>query len=226
MLVYIIAALVVFVIFRFFASRYVAPPGQIDAVTIVAVIVICGAAVARWLLFGQAPTAPVTAAPAWPAAAAVPAAAASAATAAVVPTVTPNAGSAPAIPSDGSALGAIDAISVNRDVPAPTPGNAFAAGSTVYVSGWAASSAKVPLRTLVLVIDRHVLVDGTAQYASPRPDVAQAYAAPRMATTGFLAVPIRTSRLAKGAHTLQVGGSASGRRHYALVPLVTTFTLQ
>jgi hypothetical protein len=219
-LTFIIAAAIVFVIVRFFASRYVVPAATINSIGTVLVVVICAGALIRGAFFGERAPAP-TVAPQWPAAqsgagVAPPAIAAAAASAA-----SPAAGHAPVAP--GNALGAIDTLTASGDGPAAAPGT-FTAGSTLYATGWAASHAKKPYTRLIFLIDRRVAVEVKASPVS-RPDVAKAFATPAMSATGFQSVAIPTAGLAKGTHSLQVGGTLGGVKR-EVAPGALAFTLQ
>lgn len=123
------------------------------------------------------------------------------------------------------AIASIDAVTANA-LGGPVHGNVFPLGATIYVSGWAASSAKTRLKGLIFIIDHRIKYDGTADYGGQRTDVAKAYNAPTMTQTGFSGVALPTSNLPKGPHTLQVGGVGGDPKHYHLATGSVTFTLQ
>ena len=123
-------------------------------------------------------------------------------------------------------MASIDGMTMAPNDPSGPAGNAFPQGSTIFVNGWAASSAKTRLKRLILVIDHHIAYDGTANYGGSRPDVAAAYKAPAMSSTGYRAVAIPTDGLAKGTHVLQIGGVSDGSQHYHVAPGGVTFMVQ
>ncbi len=233
MLISIIAVVAIFFLARFVASLGIERPAYYNMAGAGAVLFFALGMWADHALFANSPPAPAP-----PVAAIAPVPAAPPAPVNVTSplgsapmTPSPNAISRAAIarlsPAKGAPfLGAIDAITTTRSGAGSPSGSTFPAGSTIFVFGWAATSAKKPVDGLVISIDGRPHFEGTASYGGQRVDVAKAFGAPQMAATGFSAVGISTAGLAKGEHAMQVGGLSSDHRHFSLAEMIVHFRLQ
>jgi hypothetical protein len=119
----------------------------------------------------------------------------------------------------------------NLDVLAAEPGgeqtSAFRAGCNIYAAGWVADmTKKSPAPGVVLVADARELIDVSAMYRQPRPDVVKAFGATTLLDTGFSGAMIPTTGLSAGPHTIQLGALSSDRKSYYLVGSATTITLR
>jgi len=217
MLAHVIEAIAIFFVVRFFASLYIARASISNGVAAGAIVIFALALWAHgaWYRSQNASAGlPVATGPAVEATQ-------------PTPIVLPRAEIAHLSAATGSpALAAIDAITLSPGLSDAPPGNVVRPGSRFFVRGWAASADKVPFQGLIVVIDQHVKIDGTAHYGGARPDVSKAYNAPNMTYTGFNGVPVSTAGLHKGPHSLQVGGLSTDRRHYILAPIIVPFTVQ
>jgi hypothetical protein len=210
MLITIIGVVVIFFVARFLASLANSRPAIYNAIGAGAVLIFL-LGTWMWATISARP-APVAAVPVAPPVLAVGIAHAPISR-------TPSATGSPVLAS-------IDGMTMALNDPSGPAGNVFPQGSTIFVNGWAASSAKTRLKRLILVIDHRIAYDGTANYGGSRPDVAAAYKAPAMSSTGYRAVALPTDGLAKGMHVLQIGGVSDGSQHYHVAPTGVTFTVQ
>jgi len=213
MIASIVTIAVIFFGIRFLASLGIKQPALCNAAGAGAVLFfLIGIWTGAALFGGTAPT---------------PLAVATSAAVAVIATPLPSAEIAHLSAATGSpALATIDALTLSPNLNDAPPGNVVRPGSRFFVRGWAASADKAPLQGLIVVIDQHVKIDGTAHYGGARPDVSKAYNATNMTYTGFNGVPVSTAGLRKGPHSLQVGGLSADKRHYILAPIIVPFTVQ
>jgi hypothetical protein len=213
MVLALIGATIAFFLVRFFVSLVVPRAMLYNAGGAVAAVLFLLVFWSKTGLFGGQPPVAVAPAPAAPIAAPI---AAPAKPVAYAPLV--RLSSAPGKPPQA----AIDALT-HAVGPA---GNVFAAGSTVYVNGWAGGADKKPLSGIVIVVDHHLAYDATAQYGVLRPDVAKAFNAPAMTAIGFNGVPLPTAGLVRGPHLLEIAGLTPDKKHYWLSPAKVTFIVQ
>lgn len=124
----------------------------------------------------------------------------------------------------GNYGGNLDSLTAD---PGGPPALEFPAGCNIYANGWAANMAtKTPASGIVLVVDSRDVVNASSVYRKPRTDVAKAYGADSMLRTGFADAVIPTTGLAKGRHTIQLGGLSNNGRWYYLIGAPTTITLR
>jgi len=222
MIVTLIAVVVIFVVVRFFVLTYSARPTFSNVAGVAAVACFGLGIWTNASVFTPPPSPPPPAAPASPAAVA------SAALTPVAKAAAPLTAAqlARLSPAKEPALGAIDGITSTQDGNASSADNTYPAGSTLFVRGWAANVDKTPLRGLIIVVDKKVRIDGSAEYGGARPDVATAYNVAAMASTGFSGVPLRTAGWSKGTHLVEVAGLSADRLHFHPVAVIAHFALR
>lgn len=103
-------------------------------------------------------------------------------------------------------LGNVDGMGEFEDGEAVSKPSGFVIGrrTRLWLRGWAADvPGKVPAQAVCMVIDGKLRPGAYAEYGSGRPDVATAYKADGLTSTGF-AVTIPVSELGRGVHRVTV----------------------
>jgi hypothetical protein len=120
-----------------------------------------------------------------------------------------------------AAVGNLDVLKSRANGPAS---DRFAAGSTMYASGWAGTTTtRAP--DAIIIIDGRQAYDLAGVYGGDRADVASKYGSPAMRASGFSGASISTVGLGTGAHQLQIGVVSGDGKQYSLVPTSWHFTV-